>query len=136
MIIASSAFSIMFGTIIAVFDGYSRSLQKIVNIWKNQPAKDYSSKSINPYVIFILVLGFGSFFVIYQFGENLKQLVDVATTISFLLAPIVAIMNFRLVTGKYMTKKGHPPFWLKGLSFSGIIFLSAFAIIFIFTRFF
>ncbi len=136
IIIASAAFSVMFGTIIAVFDGYSRSLGRTIELLfekKESNPKSYYSK--NMYIIFILILAVGSFIVIFQFGDNLKELVDVATTISFLIAPVIAIFNFKLVTGKYLEKNYQPPIWLKILSYSGIVFLIGFAILFIVTRF-
>jgi len=136
IIIASASFSIMFGTIIAVFDGYSRSLGRTIELLfekKESNVKSYYSK--NKYIVFILILAVGSFIIIFQFGDKLKELVDVATTISFLIAPIIAIFNFRLVTGKYLEKNYQPPIWLKILSYSGIVFLTGFAIFFIVTRF-
>jgi Mn2+/Fe2+ NRAMP family transporter len=136
IIIASAAFSVMFGTIIAVFDGYSRSLGRTIELlFEKKESKPKSYYSKNKYIVFILILAVGSFIVIFQFGDNLKELVDVATTISFLVAPIIAIFNFKLVTGKYLEKNYQPPIWLKILSYSGIVFLTGFAIFFIVTRF-
>ncbi len=136
IVIASAAFSVMFGTIIAVFDGYSRSLGRTIELMFEK--RDSDEKSFFPknmYIIFILILAIGSFIVIFQFGDKLKELVDVATTISFLIAPVIAIFNFKLVTGKYLEKNSHPSIWLKILSYSGIVFLIGFAVFFIITRF-
>ena len=71
IIIASAAFSVMFGTIIAVFDGYSRSLGRTIELLfdkKESSVKSFYSK--NMYIIFILILAGGSFIVIFQFGTN------------------------------------------------------------------
>jgi len=73
--------------------------------------------------------------VIFQFGNNLKELVDFATVLSFVIAPIIAIFNFRLVTGKFLDKESQPSIILKILSFAGIIFLSGFAIFFLLMKF-
>lgn len=135
VIIASAAFSVMFGTIIAVFDGYSRSLQRTLELLFVKNNSNPKTKFRRMYVLLIFILAVGSFVVIYQFEDKLKELVDVATTISFLIAPIIAIFNFRLVTGKYLDKEFQPPIWLKMLSYGGILFLVGFAIFFIITRF-
>ena len=134
IIISASAFSVMFGTIIAVFDGYSRSLARTTRLLfeKNPGIADLSRKK---YSLFLMILVIGSLIVIVQFGDNLKELVDFATTVSFLIAPVIAIFNFKLVTGKYIDKNQHPPTWLKALGFSGIIFLIGFAIFFLITKF-
>jgi len=86
-------------------------------------------------VLFLFALAIGSLIVILQFEDSLKDLVDFATTLSFLIAPVIAVFNFRLVTGKYLEKHGQPSGWLKVLSYAGIIFLVGFAVIFAITRF-
>jgi len=135
IIIASAAFSVMFGTIIAVFDGYSRSLKRIFELLSNETEEKREPRFQRKYLVFIFIIAIGSLIVVTQFGDNLKALVDFATIVSFLIAPIIAIFNFRLVTGKYLQKDAQPPKWLKGLSFAGITFLIGFALVFIVTRF-
>jgi Mn2+/Fe2+ NRAMP family transporter len=125
----------MFGTIIAVLDGYSRSLQRTVELIFTKKEQKISTKFRRLYVIFLLVISIGALVIIFQFENNLKELVDFATVLSFLIAPVIAIFNFRLVTGKFLNKDSQPSMLLKILSFAGIIFLSGFAIFFIVTKF-
>ena len=136
VVIAASAFTVMFGTILAVFDGYSRSLLRTIELI-------FVSKKINNntrtkqnyfYFIFLLALALGSLIVVFQFYNNLKALVDFATAMSFIIAPVIAIFNFKLVTGKFLNDEHQPSKFLRGLSIGGIIFLIAFAILFIITR--
>jgi Mn2+/Fe2+ NRAMP family transporter len=135
LIIAASAFSVMFGTIIAVFDGYSRTLRRTIELLFLKNVEKEKPYSKTPYILFIFVLAVGSLIVIFQFENKLKELVDFATIVSFLVAPIIAIFNFKLVSGKYLEKKSQPPTWMKVLSYIGIAFLIGFAIFFIVTRF-
>ena len=135
IIIAASAFTVMFGTIIAVFDGYSRSLQRTIELIFPRNNKKINSKFRIFYIIFLIIISSGSLVVIFQFGNNLKELVDFATVLSFVIAPIIAIFNFRLVTGKFLAKTHQPSFGLKLLSISGILFLIGFAIVFVVLRF-
>jgi Mn2+/Fe2+ NRAMP family transporter len=136
IIIAASAFTVMFGTILAVFDGYSRSLQKTVELIFTKKEDKIRTKFRTFYVIFLIILSSGAFVIISQFQDNLKDLVDFATVLSFVIAPIIAIFNFRLVTGKFLDKEHQPSLLLKLLSFAGIIFLSGFAIYFLITKFY
>ena len=135
IIIAASAFTIMFGTIIAVLDGYSRSLKRTVELIFTKKDQKTSPKFNKLYIIFLFVISIGALVIVFQFGNNLKELVDFATILSFLIAPVIAVFNFRLVTGKYLPKESQPSMLLKLLSFAGIIFLSGFAIVFVITRF-
>ena len=136
IIIAASAFTVMFGTIIAVLDGYSRSLQRTIELIFTKKEEKIRTKFRILYVVFLLLLSVGSLTVIFQFENNLKELVDFATVLSFVIAPIIAIFNFRLVTGKFLDKESQPSIILKILSFAGIIFLSGFAIFFLLIKFF
>jgi len=136
IIIAASAFTVMFGTIIAVLDGYSRSLKRTVELIFTKKEQKISPKFNKLYVIFLFLIAIGALVIIFQFEHNLKELVDFATVLSFLIAPVIAIFNFRLVTGKYLTKESQPSMLLKLLSFAGIIFLSGFALVFLITRFY
>ena len=134
ILIAASAFTVMFGTIIAVFDGYSRSLQRTTELIfsKNKHAQQFRPL----YVFFLLLIATGSLVIVFQFEDNLKNLVDFATVLSFVIAPAIAIFNFRLVTGKYLERSFHPSIWLKLLSFAGICFLVFFAMWFVVVKFF
>ena len=126
LIIASCTFSIMFGTCIAVFDGYGRALKRTTELlFLNQ--REYPSKKLYTLSIFVLILG--TFLIIWKY-ENFGDfgvLVNVATVISFLVAPIIAIYNFILVK-KYISKENQPPLWLNILSVIGIIYLLGFSI--------
>ena len=129
LIISIAGFSIMFGTCVAVFDGYARSASECIRLIKNQ-----ESQNKRHYDILLWILITGSLAIIILFGNKLKQLVDLATTISFMIAPGVAIANYKLVLGPYLTKEQTPPKWLKILSICGIIYLISFGLLFIYIK--
>ncbi len=131
LIIAAASFSIMFGTCITVFDGYGRALSRTWALLKDDKigTEVKSSSAIYSWGIGIVVVG--SFIIVYFLSENLKDLVDIATTLSFVIAPLIAIVNYRLVTGNLVSEEYRPKLWLKILSWLGIIFLSGFAIYFL-----
>ena len=129
LIISIAGFSIMFGTCVAVFDGYARSASECIRLIKNK-----KSQNKRHYDILLWILITGSLAIIILFGNKLKQLVDLATTISFMIAPGVAIANYKLVLGPYLTKDQAPPKWLKILSICGIIYLISFGLLFIYIK--
>jgi len=63
--------------------------------------------------------------------SSFSQLIDLATTISFVIAPFCAILNYKVIHSKLVPKEFQPPFWLKVLSYLGIIYLIFFLIVFI-----
>lgn len=136
IIIGASAFSIMFGTSIAVFDGYARSLERCIHIFKEDSIhKVNESKTVYRFTLFILAIG--SFLIIFFLAgkQGFKALIDTATTISFVISPIIAMINFKLVQEKYVGKENVPGKFKIGLSYLGIIFLTLFSIIFLLNKF-
>lgn len=136
-VIAISAFSIMFGTCIAVFDGYSRAMTATIRLLQNKPEQSTSEdKQVkNLYRIILMIVSVGAFLLIYIFHqdpEGFKGLVNLATSVSFLIAPIIAIFNLMLVSKKYVGESHAPPLWLKLIAWSGILFLTVFTFLFIF----
>lgn len=135
VIISASAFTVMFGTILAIFDGYSRSLHRTIELLFSKNNEIVQTKYRPVYVVILLVLAIGSLVVVLQFGNDLHSLVDFATVLSFVIAPVIAIFNYKLVRGKHLEKQWWPSSFLQGLSIAGIVFLISFAVVFVITRF-
>jgi len=135
VVISASAFTVMFGTILAVFDGYSRSLHRTIELLFARNDSNQLKNSQKLYTIFLFILAFGSLIIVFQFKNNLKELVDFATVLSFVIAPVIAIFNYRLVTGNHLQKSHQPSLVLKILSILGILFLAGFATYFILLKF-
>lgn len=131
LIIATAAFSAMFSTTITVLDGFGRAMGETVRLlfFKNARARTtYTWTMITTAVV--------SFFVILLLSSNLKDLVDLATILSFLIAPVIAVINYRVIMSKQIEAEYKPGTKLVWLARSGIVFLTAFAIIYIVVFFF
>lgn len=143
-IIAPAVFSIMFGTLIAVLDGYGRSVDRIMILIRadedqeKTPSGDSTKKETKKgkYSLAILFISLVSFFIMYHFvykananKDGFRYLIDFTTTFSFLVAPIIAVVNFYLMKEKYIGKEAQPPNWMKALSYIGILFLFAFSLL-------
>ena len=134
-IVALSAFSIMFGTSISVMDGYARVIERTTELlFLNREGAKEALKDQKFYNASIFVLLIGAFGVIYYMlfwkknPAGFRGLVDLATTISFLIAPLVAIVNFKLVTSRHFPEEARPRLWLRILSWVGLIFLTGFSL--------
>ena len=119
----------MFGTCIAVFDGYGRATKRIIELFGKGNTSKTSKKS---YPIAVISLIVGSFILIEIFSirGDFSLLVNVATIISFLLAPVIAIFNHYLVT-KRIDEDFKPSVWLKTLSYMGIFYLIGFSLFYL-----
>ena len=88
------------------------------------------------YNLNIIILIVGSFLIIwkYESAGDFGVLVNFATAISFIVAPIIAIFNY-LIVKSHLEKPFQPPWWLDYLSILGIIFLILFSILFLFQKY-
>jgi len=124
--IAISAFSVMFSTCITVYDGYSRAMSETTAL-----LLDASRKEIKTYKVWLIIVLVGGFIVINNFLGNFKELVDLATIISFVIAPLIAIVNFKLVLSDDLTPEEKPNLLMRVLSVLGIVYLLGFSLLFV-----
>ncbi len=131
LIIATAAFSVMFSTTITVVDGFGRAMGETTRLlfFKKADAK-------NTYKWMMIIVSAISFLFILLLSSNLKDLVDLATTLSFVIAPVIAIINYRVITSKQIPDDYKPGKKLLLLAKSGIVFLTVFAVIYIAVYFF
>ena len=123
LIIAVAAFSTMFSTSITVLDGYGRAMDKVYTIITGNEKRWH-------YTFWVVLVALGALLVISQYLNNLKSLVDLATTISFVIAPLAAILNYKVIFSSEVPEDKVPPKWLKNLAKAGIVFLSVFTLIY------
>lgn len=133
LVISASAFSIMFGTCVAVFDGYSRAMSATSRILFEKKLRTTSKTKL--YRSMLLLISVGSFLLIYVFQgdpKGFKKLIIMATSISFVFAPLIALFNLLLVREKYVGAAYVPNKLMRILSYFGIVFLSVFTLLYLF----
>ncbi len=138
-IIGTAAFAVMFSTLLTVVDGFPRALAILVARFRgperaahfelDEPAQKKS------YWIALTVLSLGALLVIALLMKSLKTLVDVATTLSFLSAPLLSVLNHRAVLGDEVPKELRPRPWLVTMSLLGIAFQGLFAVYYLWVRY-
>ncbi len=126
-IISAIAIVTMFSTTITVLDAYPRTLE--ISLKKLSPMLNEEGNIL--YWVWILILSFTTIVIVFFFTKGLTSLIDVATIISFLAAPVFAIINYKVVTSKKFPDSAKPSKWLICLSWLGIIYLVAFGILYL-----
>ncbi len=127
-IIAIVVLITMFSTALTVIDGYPRSLEgSLIQLF---PSLEKMSRKI--YIFWTIFLSIAAIIIIGYFTKNMLALLRFATVLSFLTAPVFAIINYKIVTSKSFPEELKPNSWLIILSWAGIIFLIGFGIIFLF----
>ena len=118
--IAIAAFTTMFSTTITCLDASPRAMSKTINL--------LNFNKLNSYESWILILSIGTISIFMFFVSEMGSLVKITTILSFITAPLYAIINYLLVSGKQMPEKHKISLTMKIYSILGIIFLSFFSI--------
>lgn len=131
-VIAFAAAVTMFSMTLSCFDAFPRIIRE-ASLIMFPSAKIHADKI---YFGWMMVVAAGSLLIIGCFVNSMKILIDVATTMSFLAAPVFAYINYHTVTDAHVPEEVRPSKALRIFSWVGIVFLSGFSILFIVWRFF
>ncbi|HEY7905933.1 MAG TPA: divalent metal cation transporter [Wenzhouxiangella sp.] len=139
VLIAVGALSAMFSTTLAVIDAYPRVLQGLMDL-KATPTPHQSVDGdghvpMRRYVILLTLMAAGALLIIATVGQQFTRLIDFATTVSFLSAPILAWLSLRLITSPWVAPQHQPSKPLRYLAGAGLVFLIGFCVAWAFWRF-
>jgi len=134
-IIALAALLTMTSTSITVIDACPRVLRQLTEMTFPQ-FKDAKEGQNRVYRFWLFVLIAGTLLLISYLSQTMRFMVDMATTISFITAPILAFMNYKVITGPEVKGEARLSPRLRIFSIFGIVFLTVFSLLFLIWRFF
>ena len=123
LIIAIAAFTTMFSTTITTLDASPRAMSKTIQLLFKKE-KDF-------YITWIIILAVGTSLIFIFLLSEMGKLVQIATVLSFITAPIYAFLNYKLVKSDQVPKNLQPSKKLKFLSNLGLIFLTGFTLFYL-----
>lgn len=130
-VITIAALTTMISTTLTVLDAYPRVLTPICT--RLLPQVSWSRRTW--YGIWMLVVAAGAMLMLSIFSQSMKFSVDLATTISFVTAPVFALLNHRVVTHQHMPEAARPGKLMRIYSIIGIVFLTLFSLFYMVWRF-
>lgn len=122
-LIATVAFLCMFGTTITVLDGYSRTLNESYTLVNKSPK--------NLMWVILIAQAVLGLIVILFFKANIKDMLMLAMTLSFLTTPFFAWLNYQLVKGELFESES---LLIKILTGLGFVFLVGISVLFVFWK--
>lgn len=128
--IAAAAITTMFSTTLTCLDAYPRVMKRVTDITIPK-LKNSGSKIDLETWFWIVFVGTGALVVLLFFSSSMRFMVDLATTLSFITAPLLAILNYLAVTGKHFPKDMRPKLWLRVYAVIGIVFLLGFTVFYL-----
>ena len=124
-LIAIASFSTMLSTTITTLDASPRAMSKTIQLLFNRLKSSY--------FLWLLILSIGTIAIFLFLLSEMGKLVQIATVLSFITAPLYAFLNYRLVVSKQMPDNFRPNKELRILSIIGLLFLSGFTIFYLFS---
>jgi Mn2+/Fe2+ NRAMP family transporter len=133
-LIGAAALATMLSTTLTVVDGFPRALSVLVDRFGGPEAADHPdrrSDRTRSYWIALGALCLGALAILAYLAETMRTLIDLATTLSFLSAPILSLLNHRAVTSDAVPAEDRPRRWLVAASWIGIALQAGFALYFL-----
>ena len=130
--IAIAAFATMFSTTITCFDALPRVMESAT-----KEAIDPSTSGRIPkagrryYWFWMLILFAGVLVMLGLLVSSMKHMVTIATAASFLIAPVHALINYLVITGKDVPKESRPDLLHHVLCWFGLAFLTGFGVLYV-----
>jgi hypothetical protein len=134
----------MFSTSLTVIDGFPRAIERALRVAFSdapgevahagtQTEQPYGGTG-RPYWSAMLVLALGTVVVLSVFPGSLTAMVDFATIVSFMTAPLLGYLNLRAVTSAEVPSAERPGPRLVALSWISLLVLGAFAVVYLVAR--
>jgi Mn2+/Fe2+ NRAMP family transporter len=129
-IVMVAVLTTMASTALTVIDGFPRAIARTVAVIRR--TDDRADRDGGPvYWAAILVLGILTVVFIAWFAGTLTALVDFATIVSFLTAPILGYLNLRVVRSSFVPAEHRPGASMVALSWAGLVLLGGTAIVYL-----
>jgi len=134
-IVFTAVLTTMFSTTLTVIDGFPRAIDRGFRVAFVEPegSSAYAGTG-RAYGGAIAILSGLTVLVLAVFPGSLTAMVDFATIVSFLTAPVLGYLNLRAVTSDPVATGLRPGRALVALSWIGLVVLSCFAVLYLVTR--
>ena len=145
-LVAIAAVTTMLSTLLAILDAYPRSLVAGVARLRAAPANGVSTRpgagngaphtgSAPAYWAALLAIAAVAVVIVQRYSGSLRGLVDLATTLAFLSAPVLGWLNHRLLMSAHTPAEARPAPALAWGARAGIAFFTLFGLLYLAQRF-
>ncbi len=138
LVVGVCALAVMFSTTLTVVDGFPRALTALIARFGGAETPHEMSgteAARRNYWMSAVVLALGSITILGVFLTSLKAFVDLATTLSFLTAPVLSALNHRVIHAPEVGDEFRPGPGLRTFSLGCIAFHTLFALFYLYTAY-
>jgi Mn2+/Fe2+ NRAMP family transporter len=138
-VILVAALTTMFSTTLTVLDGFPRAIARSFRVlrdgFERSDPQEPREQEGRVYWLSLILLAALTVVVFVFFVGNLTTMVDFATVVSFVTAPVLGYLNLRAVTADHVPLEYRPSARLRAFSYVGLTALGGTALIFLLTLF-
>ncbi len=135
-IVIVAVLTTMLSTTLTIIDGFPRALDNAIRTLRVSSRECQLNGSISPiYWVVLVFLAIATVLVLEVFIGNMTTMIDFATIMAFLTAPVVGYLNLRAVCSVDMPLEHRPGFAMRMLSYAGLFFMLSIAIAYLVFRF-
>lgn len=129
-VVATSAFTCMLSTSLTCVDAYTRTLHASILLGFSMPDRRAQREDPIYWLCMVFVAG-SALLIIGFFMDKILTLIGIATMMAFISAPVLAYLNYRVITDEHVPAECRPPKWLHVLSWAGMAFLALFTVLYV-----
>lgn len=136
-VVGAAALAVMFSTTLTVADGFPRALAALRQRLKGpeEPYGDETSIQRVDYGVWLLLIASGGLLIIVFASSSLRWLVDLATTLSFLTAPMLSGLNHLVMHQPSVPAENRPSEAMRRFSLACVAAQAIFATGYLYVRF-
>lgn len=135
-IVVIAVLTTMLSTSLTIIDGFPRALDQASRSLRFSERQDQRQGQISSlYWIILGVLAVVTVLVLELFIGNMTAMIDFATIMSFLTAPILGYLNLRAVCSDDVPQEHRPGLAMRMLAYAGLLFMVGIALTYVVFRF-
>ena len=127
---AAAALATMLSTVLTSVDAAPRSLAVAQALLRG--SKDPADRRLR--TVWMIGVGIASMAVLMGLRPQFTQLIDLVMTISFLAAPVFALLNMRVMASEHVPIDHRPGRTLQAMAVVGWLFLAGFGLLYVIVR--
>ncbi|XQW85299.1 NRAMP family divalent metal transporter [Thalassotalea piscium] len=135
LLMALVTFIALFSTTFAVADGFPQVWKRAALLANKEQNDESKNKANKVYLIALVLLVVGSWWIISDFSADIKALLDFVTTVSFVNAPVYAWLNYKVMMGADVSDDQKPQGWFKVYTLCCLTVLTLFSVFFLWWKF-
>ncbi|NIB42225.1 Nramp family divalent metal transporter [Pseudomaricurvus alkylphenolicus] len=137
-VIGLAALAIIYSSLLALMDAFPRTLSSLHRRWLDIPEAqdDHKLTETDPFYLGVLVLmAVGAALTYRYFLTSLTGLIDLAATVAFITAPLIAYLNHKAITAENVPVASRPGEKFRLFSKVSIAMMAGFAVGYLYLRF-